>query len=279
MTQSPSEQDLCLIVAAYAATHLVTTIKLFVSALENLKYRWWGPNATLPRGRLFTDTMRGIQNYYGNVVSTSKAALMLEDLLAFALHLDCRYFEHARDWCACLLAFFGLLRVGEYMGGRLRKGDVKIEAGGVSITIMRSKTSNVPAVVSVTARTDSLCPVKALLDYLAFFPLLRLPQDDGCPLFLSRLRNNRPVIEPMTEADFIASLRVLVRVALPGRDERRYAGHSLRRGGATALALAGVAEAHIQRHGRWTSDAYKAYIEYAFSPAVRLLATRALLPS
>ena len=157
--------------------------------------------------------MTGIQNYYGNVVSMSKAALMLEDLRAFARHLDCRYFEHARDWCACLLAFFGLLRVGEYMGGGLRRGDVKIAADCVSITIMRSKTSNVPVVVSVAARSDSLCPARALLDYLAFFPLLRLPQDDGCPLFLSRLRNNRPVIEPMTEADFIANLRLLVRVA------------------------------------------------------------------
>ena len=223
--------------------------------------------------------MTGIQNYYGNVVSTSKAALMLEDLRAFARHLDCRYFEHARDWCACLLAFFGLLRVGEYMGGGLRRGDVKIAADCVSITIMRSKTSNVPVVVSVAARSDSLCPARALLDYLAFFPLLHLPQDDGCPLFLSRLRNNQPVIEPMTEADFIASLRLLVRVALPGRDERRYAGHSLRRGGATALVLAGVPAAHIQQHGRWRSDAYKRYIEYALSPAVRLLATRALLSS
>jgi hypothetical protein len=223
--------------------------------------------------------MRGIQNYYGNVVSTPKAALLLEDLRAFALHLDCRYFEHARDWCACLLAFFGLLRIGEYMGGRLRRGDVQVAADCVNITITHSKTSSVSTVVSVAARSDSLCPLRALVDYLAFFPLLRLPQHDGSPLFLSRLRSNRPVIEAMTEADFIASLRVLVRVALPGHDVKQYAGHSLRRGGTTALALAGVPAAHIQRHGRWTSDAYKAYIEYALSPAARLLATRALLSS
>ena len=46
----------------------------------------------------------------------------------------------------------------------------------------------------------------------------------------------------MTEADFIASPRVLVRVALLDRDERCYAGHSLRCGGAAARALAGVAK-------------------------------------
>ena len=80
-------------------------------------------------------------------------------------------------------------------------------ADSVSTTVGRSKTSNVPVVVSVAARPDSRCPVRALLDYLAFFPLLRLPQDGGCPLCLPRLRNDRPIIiiKPMTEADFIAS--------------------------------------------------------------------------
>ena len=180
---------------------------------------------------------------------------------------------------ACLLASW-LPRAGEHThtwtAGCAEATSPVPSADSVSTTVGRSKTSNVPVVVSVAARPDSRCPVRALLDYIAFFPLLRLPQDGGCPLCLPRLRNNRPIIKPMTEADFIASPRVLVRVALLDRDERRYAGHSLRCGGATVLVLAGVPAAHIQRHGRWTSDAYKAYIEYVFSPAVRLLATHPL---
>jgi hypothetical protein len=80
------------------------------------------------------------------------------------------------------------------------------------------------------------------------------------PMFISRLRDGRPVIEPMTDADLIANVRRLIRAALPGREPRQYAGHSFRRGGATALALVGVLVARIQRHGRWTSEAYKAYI-------------------
>ena len=37
-------------------------------------------------------------------------------------------------------------------------------------------------------------------------------------------------------------------------------GQSIRSGGATALALAGVPNDNIQAAGRWTSDAFQAYI-------------------
>jgi hypothetical protein len=40
-----------------------------------------------------------------------------------------------------------------------------------------------------------------------------------------------------------------------------YKGQSLRRGGATSMALSGVPDRVIQAVGRWKSDAYKTYIE------------------
>ena len=71
---------------------------------------------------------------------------------------------------------------------------------------------------------------------------------------------------------------VVSMVAQPDCPSQRYAGHSFRRGGATALKLAGVADSDIQRHGRWKSNAYKLYFD-ADSPAFRLIATRALRPT
>jgi len=38
------------------------------------------------------------------------------------------------------------------------------------------------------------------------------------------------------------------------------AGHSLRSGGATALAIAGVSDDHIQAAGQWVSDSFRVYI-------------------
>jgi hypothetical protein len=40
-----------------------------------------------------------------------------------------------------------------------------------------------------------------------------------------------------------------------------YAGHSFRRGGATSLSAAGVADHLIQTMGRWASDCYRMYID------------------
>jgi hypothetical protein len=37
-------------------------------------------------------------------------------------------------------------------------------------------------------------------------------------------------------------------------------GHSMRSGGATALAIAGIPDNRIQAMGRWSSDAYQQYI-------------------
>jgi hypothetical protein len=45
-----------------------------------------------------------------------------------------------------------------------------------------------------------------------------------------------------------------------GVSASRVATHSLRRGGASAYAAAGVPDADVQRFGRWTSDGYKRYV-------------------
>ena len=273
--QPLSEADLCFVMAVYANSHKITSLPTFLSALNRYHRQLF--QAEIPRTALYQQTRVGIENYYGNTAaSAAKTALTLDDLCEFARHLDTRYFEHARDWCACLLAFFGLLRINEYMNSGLRRGHVQPTSYGLDITVVRSKTSNIPVVISLASRNDQLCPARALSHYLGFFPLLALPCRPDDPLFVSRLRN-QAVTTATTDAEFIARLRELITAAFPERDASRYAGHSFRRGGASALQLAGVPAAVIQKHGRWTSDAFRVYLDAASNPALRLIATRALL--
>jgi hypothetical protein len=219
--------------------------------------------------------LAGVRNYFGpQNVAVSKVAFTMADLLAFHPFLDHSTFEGARDWCACTLAFFGLLRVGEYTDGRLRMQDVRLTPWGVSLTIPFSKTSLIPTRVDVVSRPDALCPARALTVYLSFFSAYpALPQQPSDPLFISRLPSG---FTPMTPVEFINRVRAILRVALPGRDPNCYAGHSFRRGGTTALKLAGVSDSIIQQHGRWKSDAYRAYIDSDNNLTTRLLATQAL---
>ena len=57
---------------------------------------------------------------------------------------------------------------------------------------------------------------------------------------------------------------------LYGLDPKRYSSHSLRSGGATAMFLGGSSDATVQLFGRWTSDAYKAYVRIETSTNEKL---------
>ena len=88
--------------------------------------------------------------------------------------------------------------------------------------------------VTMVARGDWACPVAA-------FRLLRL--------LLDQQGARHPF--PLSYSAFNTNLQKRCRNA--GISKEGVSTHSLRRGGTTQLALAGVPEAFIQAHGRWTS--------------------------
>lgn len=275
LSQPLTEMDLCILMSVYATTHKVTTVSTFIAAAAHDAKRRFGPDATLPRHGLFLQTRAGIDKFYGDAAAPArKAPVSLDDLCAFASLLSRDSFEGARTWCACLLAFFGLLRVREYMDAGLRVRDARFAPYGLDLEVRYSKTSLVRTTVSIAARSDVLCPSRALAAYLALLPSRGLPARDDDPLFVSFAGG---AASAMSAEEFISAVRQLYAQARPDCPPQRYAGHSFRRGGATALKLAGVADSDIQRHGRWRSDAYKDYFD-SDSPALRLIATRALLP-
>ena len=199
-----------------------------------------------------------MEKFYGDTATpTPKAPVYLDDLCTFARLLPRHTFEGARDGCACLLAFYGLLRIREYMDAGLRIRDVRFAVYGLDIDVTYSKTSLVRTTLSVAGRGDELCPSQALAAYYAHFFSVGLPARRDDPLFIS-FSSGAPA--PMTADEFITRVRQLYSQAQPDCTSQKYAGHSFRRGGATALTLAGVADSDIQRHGRWKSDAYKLYL-------------------
>ena len=174
---------------------------------------------------------------------------MVADLQMFARKFDLRYFEPSRDWYACLLAFIGLLRINEYMDGGLRFRHVTVTAAGCRRR--RAVLQTQRTATTVVARQDALCPRAALVNYRGFFSELRLPHGTDDPLFITGVQSSAGSrLEPMTDRQFIGRVRNIVAKALPGRKSADFAGHSFRRGGATAMALAGVDRDTLKRHGR-----------------------------
>jgi hypothetical protein len=259
------------VVAAYSNQHKHTTVAGFVSAIAFFAEKQG--HGQLPRGHLFERVRNGISNYFGDSESNPKAAFTLDDLCSIYSHIDHTSFAGIRDWCACALAFFGLLRINEYMNGGLQYQHVQIHSRGISLTIPFSKTSLAPTQVDVSSRDDELCPVKAFSAYSALLHSIAGHLSHSSPLFVSQLSSG---IAPMTDAEFLCRIRQVITVALPGKDPMTYAGHSFRRGGATTMKLAGVSDSIIQQHGRWRSDAYRTYFDKQYNMDIRLLATKGI---
>ena len=164
-------------------------------------------------------------------------------------------------WAACCLGFFAFLRSGEftcpsaraYNQSMLSPADIVVDnrehPTALTVLLRASKTDVFQAGHSllVGATGDRLCPVTAVLGYLAIRPNVPGPLfifQDGLPLSRSRL---------------VQAVRAAL-TSIGTIDLSRYAGHSFRIGAATTAARAGIPDSMIQTLGRWKSAAFLSYI-------------------
>ena len=96
-TSTPfSDTDLCFLLQAFAEHHKVTTVPLFLSAIQHFARQQWGVEFVVPKGRQLHETMVALKHKYASsAVSIAKVPITLDDLAAFHAALDRRYFEHS----------------------------------------------------------------------------------------------------------------------------------------------------------------------------------------
>jgi len=153
---------------------------------------------------------------------------------------------------ACLLAFAGFLRYDEVSS--IRPCEIKFEAEHITIYIPRSKGDQLRQGDEVViARTWSItCPIAMLERYMC---MAKIPADSKLYLF-------RPIVAGQTpklrDSGKLSRSRLselikekLIKLGYPAVD---FSPHSLRSGGATTAAEAGVPDRIFKRHGRWKSE-------------------------
>jgi len=166
-------------------------------------------------------------------------------------------FDKVMLWAACCLGFFVFMRAGEFTrstnpGTTLLVSDIKIDSREnpqtLSVHLRQSKTDPFGAGVCLyLGRTgETLCPVAAVLGYLAI-----RPSTPG-PLFIFQDST------PLSWAHLVTHVRNVLSQA--GLDTKNYSGHSFRIGAATTAAHVGLSDSFIQTLGRWKSSAFTAYI-------------------
>jgi hypothetical protein len=248
-----SEATLCKAAVDFCMTCKVTSLPQYFAAIQKLHDN--NGHGPLPRGAAYKQTCKGLLNFFGQVDKVEpKHALTLENLTAILGKLSMLKFEDVCFWATLITAFFGLLRISEYSSGALQQRHVRVADEGVILSIPFSKTDLMPVEVRLSARDDHLCPRRAVTFYQLFVG--KASAESKAPFFLA----NQKSLAPLTKAKFIAKLKQ--HVAEIGLDPAHYSGHSLRRGGCTAMFLAGVNETFIAAHGRWRSLAYRKYLDF-----------------
>ena len=182
-----------------------------------------------------------------------------------------------------LVAFFYLLRVGEYTVSRssrpkrtipLRKGDVRLWhkgklldhesplptlllADSATISIANTKNGTKGAFVHHDAIKSVICPVAALARRIANLQGMRAstPLSTVChpPTRITRISDRDVTLAVRWGATYDCLME-------KGYTVDRVSSHSLRAGGAMAMKLSGATDSTIMRIGRWTSLTYLTYI-------------------
>ena len=158
-----------------------------------------------------------------------------------------------RSVVICLLAFAAFLRFDEL--AKLVRSDVKIENDMLKLFIQSSKTDQYRdgAWIVVASSRKATCPVAMMNRYLD-----RAGLSCDSPLFC-QLSKTKCGYKPRSKGLSYSRLRELVLEAFKDivPDISAIGTHSLRSGGATAAANAGVPDRLFKRHGRWASESAK----------------------
>ena len=159
---------------------------------------------------------------------------------------------------ACCLGFSAFLRSGEftcpspsaYVSSMLSPRDKATDSLStfLAVTLRSSKTDLFGAghTLHIGATGNYLCPVAAILSYMAIRPPL------SEPLFIHE--NGRP----LSQMDLVQAVRVALQST--GLEVSRFNGHSFRIGAASTAANVPMPDSFIQTLGRWKSSAFLSYL-------------------
>lgn len=266
---NPPEHLLCAYVAWLAKPVLpkrprgvaVSTVKSYLAGIAHAHAMRGLPSPTA-NAPLLRRVLKGHMRLRG-IGTKQKRPITVGLLFLLRAQVDTSNDLHRTVYAAMCVGVHGLVRLGELLpksdSGRtpMTQAAVYFAPGGTHATLFLpvSKTDPFGAGtrIHLFASHDATCPIAAL------HVLLDAKLSPCAPL----IRNGNKALSRDT---FITSLRALItrteaRLKI-GLCAKNFAGHSMRRGGATSLANRGAPEHFIQWLGRWKSDTYRIYIDY-----------------
>ncbi|KAK3234401.1 hypothetical protein CYMTET_55343 [Cymbomonas tetramitiformis] len=246
------------------------TIKNYLAGVRQLHLQRGHEWVPVAARHAVAATLQGVKRCWGRPPEPVMP-LTLADLAKMAVLISSHDLGQEALWAAILVGFFGLFRKDNLTTGKagarntrgaLVRDDVLFHEDGsvVWIRVRHSKTIQCGERhhwVPLRAVPGSLlCPVRALMRLMertAWRP------GDSALFVMEKVTGRRATVVPMTHDALVAGIKSLAERV--GLDPSSYAGHSLRRGGATAAMRLDVASIYIKMQGDWKSDCFERYCE------------------
>ena len=160
--------------------------------------------------------------------------------------------------CMCVLSFSGFLRFSELVS--LKRSDIKFFDNYLTLFIQKSKTDRYKqgSTVYISATGLVTCPVAVTKRYLEKANIAAC-SDEFIFRSISYCKSSHSyVLRGHKCLSYTRAREILLSVLESiGLDRRNFGLHSLRAGGATAAANAGICDRLFKKHGRWRSDSAK----------------------
>jgi len=256
-----SQQAVASYIALLSQSLKFQSIKQYLNIIRLLHLEAGFPNP-LSDNWYLKSILTGVRRELGDS-QTPKLPITPEILRSILKQLNLQAPSDALFWAATLTGFFAFLRKSNLFpptsgfdpDKHLIRSDFAIIPNGMTVQIKWSKTiqcrQRVLQVVIPSIPGHPLCPVSAVLSAFSLSP--NLPGD---PAFSFRVG---PVLTHISYNKFLTRLRSCLEAA--GLSPSAYAGHSLRRGGASWAFKCGAPGEFIKMQGDWKSEVYHRYLE------------------
>lgn len=211
-------------------------------------------------------TLKALRRILGDHTD-AKDELFPSELLKIKEQVNMDVPHELTVWTGILFLYRSLLRKGHIFSGEfdinlLKRREVEVTVYGLLVSVNRSKTiqfSERNVLIPICYVGGPLCIVTLLKEYMTLYPA---PADS--PLLTRRVEGE--VVIP----SYSRALLCLKRWGAPAGIKKDLGLHSLRRGAATMMSMAGLALEDIKDRGDCRSTAVLRYLAYPLSRKINI---------
>ena len=271
----PSEREMVFFTSYLAQRNIATSsIKSYLSALRYIAMARGAPHHTkLPElgAQIVTGSANLKKDARAEAIKPKRRPITIHMLRllqhAIASHHSWTDYEKSLRWSVMLLGFWGSFRMGELLQSERSKfspsnsllpSDLKFHEDSVAVWVRNPKVWREGGdIIEVWAvkENSQLDPVLALKLFLSLRQSCHGPAE-GFPVFL------HPDGSQFTKSDLNRDIKLLLSMyPTLSSPQDKYSGHSFRAGISNLLSSLGFSEDQIKNWGRWSSMAYRAYVQ------------------